>query len=114
MAVCLSVCLSVLFIVILSKLVTHTHTPVAQGMLLIIRLAHLQYSVSVAASVSSVVCLSRVKFRKLGEIGAKFRHRYRKSGSESKNMTSDFAPEVDKYPKKTQNPQIAQNRDLDN
>jgi len=52
--------------------------------------------------------------RKLSEIGAKFRRLYRKSESESKSMTSDFAPEVAKYPQKTQNPQIAQNRDLDN
>jgi len=36
------------------------------------------------------------------------------SGSESKNMTSDFAPEVDKYPKKPKENQIAQNGDLDN
>jgi len=37
----------------------------------------------------SSVCLSRVSSRKLSEIGAKFRHFCRKSGSPSKNMTSD-------------------------
>jgi len=59
----------------------------------LIRLA----SVSVAAFVvsQSVVCLSRVRSRKLR---AKFCHPYRKSGSKSKNMTSDFAPEVAKQP----------------
>jgi len=45
------------------------------------------------------VCLSRVRSRKLSDIGAKFRHLCRKLGSPSKNMTLDFAPEVDKYPK---------------
>jgi len=44
----------------------------------------------------SVDCLSRVRSQKLGEIGAKFRHRYRKSGPESKKPTSDFALEVAK------------------
>jgi len=44
----------------------------------------------------SSVCLSRVRSQKLSEIGAKFR---RKSGSPSKNMTSDCAPEVAKSPK---------------
>jgi len=44
----------------------------------------------------SVVCLSCVRSRKLGEIGAKFRRLYRKSGSKSKNPTSDFASEVAK------------------
>jgi len=47
----------------------------------------------------SSVCLSRVRCRKLSEIGAKFCRLYRKSGSPSKNMTSDFAREVAKYPK---------------
>jgi len=47
----------------------------------------------------SSVCLSRVRSQKLSEIGAKFRHLYRKSGSPSKNVTSDFEPEVDKNPK---------------
>jgi len=50
-------------------------------------------SVSVAVS---VICLSLVKSRKLRKISAKFRHLYRKSGSQSKNVTSDFAPEVAK------------------
>ena len=45
------------------------------------------------------VCLSRVRSLKLCEMDAKFRHLYRKSWSESKNMTSDFVPEVAKYPK---------------
>ena len=58
----------------------------------------------------SVVCLSRVRSRKLGEICAKFRRLYRKSESENKNMTSDFAPEVAKYP---QTPN-SQKWDLDN
>jgi len=38
-------------------------------------------------------------------MGAKFRHLYRKSGSLSKNMTSDFAPEVVKYLKSILPPQ---------
>ena len=46
------------------------------------------------------VCLSRVRSRKLSEIGAKkFRHFCRKSGSSSKNMRSDFSLEVVKYTK---------------
>jgi len=51
----------------------------------------------------SVVCLSRVRSRKLGEIGlgAKFRHIFR---SPSTNMTSDFAPEVAKYPNSNSKP----------
>jgi len=53
---------------------------------------------------SSVFCLSCIRPRKLREIGAKFRCLYRKSGSPSKNMTSDLAPEVDKYPKSSPNP----------
>jgi len=70
----------------------------------------------VCLSVCLSICLSRVRSRKLGEIGAKFRHPYTKSGSESKNMKSDSAPEVVKYPpaKKNPNPQIAQIRNLDN
>jgi len=43
------------------------------------------------------VCLSRVRSCKLSEIGAKFYQLYRKSGSASKNMTLDFAPDVAKY-----------------
>ena len=61
----------------------------------------------------SVVCLSRVRSRKLGETSAKFRHSYTKSTSESKNMTSDFAPEVAKYPKKPKPPNSPK-WDLDN
>jgi len=38
------------------------------------------------------VCLSHIRSQILSEIGVK-------SGSQSKNMTSDFAPEVAKYPK---------------
>jgi len=38
-------------------------------------------------SVMSVVCLSRVRSRKLREIRAQFRHLHKKSGSERKNMT---------------------------
>jgi len=45
------------------------------------------------------VCLSPIRSRKLSEIGAKFHHLCRKLGLPSKNMTSDFAPEVAKYPK---------------
>jgi len=48
---------------------------------------------------SSVFLQSRIRSRKLSEIGVKFRHVHSKSGSPSKNMTSDFAPEVAKYPK---------------
>ena len=44
----------------------------------------------------SSVSLSRIRYQKLGEIRAKFRHLYRKSGSPSKNMTPDFALEVAK------------------
>jgi len=67
-------------------------------------------SVSVATSVvcQSVVCLSHVKSLELCEIRAKFRHLYRKSGSHSKNMTSDFALQVDS-PNVASNPQIVQN-----
>jgi len=54
------------------------------------------------------VCLSCVGYRKLSEIGAKFRRLCRKSGSPSKNMTSDFVPKVAKYqkssPKSPNNP----------
>ena len=54
----------------------------------------------------SSVCMSRVRSRILRDMSAKFRHLYGKSGSESKNLTSDFAPEVAKYPQKTQTPQM--------
>jgi len=53
----------------------------------------------VASQNLSVVCLSRVRSRKLSKIDAKFRNIYRKSGSPTQNMTSDFTPEVAKYPK---------------
>jgi len=46
-----------------------------------------------------------VRSRKLSDIGMKFRHLYCKLGSLSKNMTSDFAPEVAKYSKSTPKPQ---------
>jgi len=45
------------------------------------------------------VCLTCVRSRKLCKIRTKFCHLYKKSWLESKNMTSDFAPELDKYPK---------------
>ena len=47
----------------------------------------------------SSVCLSvpRQLSKTKRDIGAKFRHLYRKLGSSSKNMTSDFAPKVAKY-----------------
>jgi len=59
----------------------------------------------------SSVSLSRVRSRKLRTIRAKFRHPYKQLGLESKNIMSDFASEVAKYPK---NSQIAQNGDLYN
>jgi len=52
----------------------------------------------------SSVCLSRVRFRKLSKTGAKFRRLYIKSGSPSKNMTSDLALKVAKYPKISHKP----------
>ena len=45
------------------------------------------------------LCLFCIKSRKLSETGGKVHHFYRKSGSPSKNMMSDFALEVAKYPK---------------
>jgi len=51
----------------------------------------------------SVCSLSRVRSRKLGTICAEFHYLYKKSGSESKNMTSDFAQEVSKYPQNSPN-----------
>jgi len=48
---------------------------------------------------SSVICLSCNRSRKLSQTGAKFHHLYRKSRSLSKNMMWDFALEVTKYPK---------------
>jgi len=64
---------------------------------------------SSVAVVASVVCLSRDS-----DIGAKFRRLYRKSWSPSKNVTSDFALEVAKYPKSSPNLKITKNGDLDN
>jgi len=45
------------------------------------------------------VCLSRIRYRQLSEIGAIFCHLYRKLGSPSSNMMSKFALEVTKYHK---------------
>jgi len=77
-----------------------------------IRLADLVWepSVSVAASVVCLsTCPSHVRSRKLHDIHAKFRHSHGKSGSPSKNMTSDFAsdfaPELAKYTKRSHKPQ---------
>jgi len=55
------------------------------------------------------ICLCCIRSRKLSEIGAKFCHLYRTSGSLSKNIMSYFALEVAKYPKSSPNPKIAQN-----
>jgi len=53
-----------------------------------------------SSRLSSVVFLSVPhQMSKLSEIGAIFRYHRRKSGSPSKNMTSDFAPEVANTPK---------------
>ena len=60
----------------------------------------------------SSVCLyvPRQISKTIIEIGAKFCRLYRTLGSPSKNMTSDFAPEVDKYPQKySRKSKIAQN-----
>jgi len=57
----------------------------------------------------SVICLSHIRCQKLSKISAKFHCLYRKSGSLSKNMMSDFAPEVAKYTKSSPKPKIAQN-----
>jgi len=51
------------------------------------------------------VCLSCIRSRKLSELDTKFCCLYRKLRSPSKNMTSDFAPEVAKYPKSSPKPQ---------
>ena len=60
------------------------------------------------------VYASVVRSRKISEMGSKFRYFYRKSGSPSKIVTPDFAPEVAKCPKVATNPKIAQNRDHEN
>jgi len=71
----------------------------------VIRLVHLQCeSLLFWSPHLSSVCLSRIRFRKLSKIGVKFCHLYKKSGLLRKNTTSDFAPEVAKYPKS--NPKI--------
>ena len=76
----------------------------------IFRLAHLVWEPSVLVAASVVCRLSRVRSRKLREIHAKFRRPYRKLGSPSKNTTSDFAPELAKYPQKgAAVPKIVQN-----
>jgi len=87
----------------------------------IFRLAHLVWEPSILVAMSvvclSVCCLSSVlhqiseTMRDTREISSP----YKKSGSESKNMTSDFASEVvAKYPQNPENPQIAHNGDLYN
>jgi len=79
---------------------------IAEPPLILFRLAHLQCeSLLFRSPRLSSVCLSRVRSRKLREIRAKCRHPHGKSGSESKNMTSDFASEVAKYPKRSLRPQ---------
>ena len=71
----------------------------------LVRLAHLQCkSLLFRLLHLSSVCLSRIRSRKLSETGARFCHLYRKLESLSKNMTSDFAPEVAKYPKNSSKP----------
>ena len=60
------------------------------------------------SSVRLSVCLSRVRSQKLSEIGVKYRRLYRKLEAPNKNMTSDFAQEVVKYPQK--NPRTSQFR----
>ena len=67
-----------------------------------------------SSRLSSIVCLSGVRFRKVSEIGAKFYDLHMKSRSPTKNMTSDIARELAKYPKVAPNPKIAQNGFLDN
>ena len=64
----------------------------------IIRLAHCECKEPYETVVTSVCPASDFE-KKLRDIGAKCRHLCRKSGSRSKNTTSDFAPKVAKYPK---------------
>jgi len=77
----------------------------------IIRLTHCkcksltQWSSHLSSVCRPSVCLSRIKSRKLSEIGAKFHHLDSKSGSPNKNMTSYFVPEVANYPRSSHNPQ---------
>ena len=69
---------------------------------LLIRLAHCKCK---SLSNGRSVCrLSRVRSRKLSKIGAKFYRLYGKSASPSKNMTSDFAPQLARYPKSNPKP----------
>lgn len=56
------------------------------------------------------VCLYRVS-RQVSDAGVKF-HLYRKSGSPTKNITLDFAPEVVIYPKSNSEIQMAQNEEV--
>jgi len=62
----------------------------------------MKWSLCLSSVCLSVVCLSRIISPKLNETGVKFHRLYRKSGSPSKNMTSNFAPEVAKYAKSCQ------------
>jgi len=59
---------------------------------------------SVVFRLPSVICLSHVRSRKLCKAGAKFRHPYKKSGSESKNMVR-FYTGTTEYPKSSPKPQ---------
>ena len=82
-----------------------------------IRLAHLVWepSVLVAASVCHLSVLRQISETMWDT--RKILSSYKKSGSESKNIMSDFASEVAKYPQNPQNPpkpQTAQNEDLYN
>jgi len=67
------------------------------------------HTVSVRALCNNCLslCLSHDRSWKLSEMGVKFRHLYRKFGLPSKNMMSDFAAEVDKYPKTSPKPQYS-------
>ena len=65
----------------------------------VIRITHLQCMSLLFQSPCLSVCLSRVRSSKLNEICAEFRRLYRKSRLPSKNMMSDFALKVAKFPK---------------
>jgi len=75
----------------------------------LIRLVHCKCKSLLKQSPTSVICLLSVHIisRKLNEISAKRRHLYKKSGSPSKSMMSDFASEVAKYPKSSPKPQLS-------
>ena len=75
----------------------------------IIRLAHCKYK---SHLYSRRVCPTSDLKNKA--IGTKFCRLHKKSESPSKNMMSDFAPEIAKYPKSSSKPQKTQNGDLDN